>query len=127
MRHISQNQNTNKRNRKVIHPRRNRNFQTPRVQFNVSQPPTSSPLDFSSSTISETPPTASQKSISNTQSTDYLGSTPTSEQFRENLFHYPTTTERPPYWVTNKNPNAEPNLVNNRFDVSFDSTLSILP
>ena len=60
VRHISQNQNTLEINRQIIHPRRNRNFQTPRVQFNIPQSPTSSPLVLSSSTLPETPPTASQ-------------------------------------------------------------------
>ena len=78
VRHISQNQNTLKINRQTIHPRRNGNFYTPRVRFNIPQSPTSSPLDLSSSTLPETPPTASQQSISNIPS-DYLGSTPTTE------------------------------------------------
>ena len=76
VRHISQNQNTLEINRQTIHPRRNRNFQTPRVQFNIPQSPTSSPLDLSSSTLPDTPPTASQRSTSNIPS-EYLGSTPT--------------------------------------------------
>ena len=82
VRHISQNQNPLEINRQIIHPRRNRNFQTPRVQFDISQSPTSSPLNLSSSTIPDTPPTASQQSTSIIPS-DYLGSTPTSEQIRE--------------------------------------------
>ena len=113
-------------NRQILHPRRNRNFQFPRVQFNTPHSPTSSPLDLSSSTLPETPPTASQQSISNI-STNYLASTPTSEQIRENPFNNPTTTERPPYWLTNKYPHCEPNLVNNPVDASFDTTLSTLP
>ena len=58
---------------------------------------------------------------------DNLGSTPSSEQIRENPFNPPTTTERLPYWLTHKYPHSEPNLVNNRVDVSFDTTLSTLP
>ena len=56
-----------------------------------------------------------------------LGSTPTSEQIREIPFNHPTTTDRPPYWVTNKYPHYEPNLVNKPVDVSFDTTLSKSP
>ena len=116
VRHISQNQNTLDINRQIIHPKRNRNFQIPRVQFNIPQSPTSSPLDISFSTLPETPPTVSQQSISNIPS-DYLGSTPTSQQIREHPFNNPTTTERPPYWVTNKYPHGEPKLVKNPVDV----------
>ena len=35
IRHISQNQNAIEINRQVIHSRRNRNFQTPRVRFDI--------------------------------------------------------------------------------------------
>ena len=102
VRHISQNQNTLELSRQVIHPRRNRNFQIPRVQFNIPQSPTSSPLGLSSGTLPKTPPTVSQQSTSNIPS-DYLGSTTTgSEQIREKPFNISTTTELPPYWVTNK-------------------------
>ena len=97
-----------------------------KVQFNIPQSPTSRPLDLSSSTLPDKLPTASQQSTSNIPS-HYLGSTPTSEQIRENPFNNPTTTERPPYWVTNKYPHGEPNSVNNPIDVSFDTTLSTLP
>ena len=126
VRHLSQKQNTLEINRQIIHPRQNRNFQTPRVQFNIPQLPISNPLDLTSSTISDTPPTASQQSTSNIPS-DYLGSTPTSEQIRENPFNPPATTERLPYWVTHKYPHGEPNSVNNPVDVSFDTTLSKSP
>ena len=71
------NQNTLEVNRQIIHPRRKRNFQTPRVQFNIPQSPTSSSMDLSSSTLPVTPSTASQRSTSMIPS-DYLGSTPTS-------------------------------------------------
>ena len=83
-------------------------------------------MDLSSSTLPDTPPTTSQQSTSNILS-DYLGSTPTSEQTRENPFNPPATTERLPYWVTHKYPHGEPNLVSNLVDVSFDTTLSTLP
>ena len=96
------------------------------VQLNIPQSPTSNPLDLSSSTLSNTPLTVSQQSTSNFPS-DYLGSTPTSEQSRENPFNSPATTERLPYWVAHKYPHGEPNLVNNPVDVSFDTTLSTLP
>ena len=39
IRHISQNQKTVEVNRQIIHPRRNRNFQTPRVHFDIPQSP----------------------------------------------------------------------------------------
>ena len=35
VRHVSQNQSTLEMSRQIIHPRRNRNFQTPRIQFNI--------------------------------------------------------------------------------------------
>ena len=38
IRNISQNQNTVEINRQIIHPRRNRNFQTPRVHFDIPNP-----------------------------------------------------------------------------------------
>ena len=123
-RHISRNQNALEINRQIIHPRRNRNFQTPRVHFNIPQSPTPKPLDLSSSTLPDTPPIASQKSTSNIPS-DYLGSTPTSEQIRENPFSPPATTEHLPYWVTHTYTQGEPNLVNVPIDVSSDTTLSL--
>ena len=92
VRHISQNQNTLEIKRQFIHPRRNRNFQTPRVHFSIPQSPTPNPLDLSGSTLPDTPPIASQQSTSNLPS-DYLGSTATSEQVRENPFNPPVTTE----------------------------------
>ena len=39
IRNINQNQNTVEINRQIIHPRRNRNFQTPRVHFDIPQSP----------------------------------------------------------------------------------------
>ena len=96
VRNISQNQNTLEVNRQFIYPRRNRNFQTPRVHFNILQSPTPNPLDLSSSTLPDTPPTASQQSNSNIPS-DYVSSTPTSERGREIPFNPPATTERLQY------------------------------
>ena len=46
LRHLIQNPSTIEISRQIIHPRRNRNFQTPRVQFNIPQSLTSSPLDL---------------------------------------------------------------------------------
>ena len=40
IRHISQNQNIIEVNRHIIHPRRNRNVQTPRITFSIPQSPT---------------------------------------------------------------------------------------
>ena len=96
-RNISQNQNTVEINRKIIHPRRNRSFQTPRVHFDIPQSPTPTTPEISSSTLPETPTLLSQQSTSNIPS-DYLGSTPTSEQTRENPFNPPNPTARLPYW-----------------------------
>ena len=78
IRNISQNQNTVDINRQIIHPRRNRSFQTLRVHFDIPQSPTPSTTKISSSTLPETPKLLSQHSTSNISS-DYLGSTPTSE------------------------------------------------
>ena len=88
LRHISQNQNTVEINRQIIHPRRNRNFQTPRVHFDTPQSPTPTTSEISSSTLPETPTLLSQHSTSSIPS-DYLGSTPTSEKIRENPFNPP--------------------------------------
>ena len=86
LRHISQNQNTLEINRQIIHPRRNRNFQTPRVHFNIPQSPTSTTSELSSTTLPDTPTLASQQSTSNIP-LDYPVSTPTSEQIRVNPFN----------------------------------------
>ena len=126
VRHISQNQNTLEINRQIIHPRRNRNFQTPRDHFKIPQSPIPSTSELSSSTLPETPTLLSQRSISNISS-DYLGSTPTSEQSRENPFNPPDTTERPPYWSAHSYTQGEPNLANEPIDISSDTTLSSLP
>ena len=58
---------------------------------------------------------------------DYLGSTPTSQQIRENPFNPPDTRERPPYWTTHSYTQGEPNLVNDPIDISTNTTLSSLP
>ena len=126
VRHISQNQNKLEINRQIIHPRRNRNFQTPRVHFNITQSPTPTTSELSSSTIPETPTLLSQQSISNIPS-DYLGSTPTLEQIRENPFNPTNTTERQPYWSTHSYTQSGPNLVNEPIKFSSDKALSSLP
>ena len=58
---------------------------------------------------------------------DYLGSTPTSEQARENPFNPPNLTSRLPYWTTHSFTQGEPNLVNDPIDISTDTTSSSLP
>ena len=126
IRNISQNQNTVEINRQFIHPRRNRSFQTPRAHFDIPQSPTPTTPEISSSTLPETPTLLSQQSTSNLPS-DYLGSTPTSEQIRENPFNPPNPTARLPYWTTHSYLQGEPNLVNDRIDISRDTTLSSLP
>ena len=126
VRHISQNQNTLEINRQIIHPRRNRNFQTSRVHFNIPHSPTPTTSELSSSTLPETPTFSSQQSISNIPS-DYLDSTPTSEQIRENPFNPPDSTERPTYCSTHSYTQGEPKLLNEPIDVSSDTTLSSLP
>ena len=88
IRNISQNQNTVEINRQIIHPRRNRSFQTPRVHFDIPQSPTATTSEISGSTLPETPTLLSQQSTSNIPS-NYLGSTPTSEQIRKNPFNPP--------------------------------------
>ena len=127
IRHISQNQNTVEVNRQFIHPRRNRNFQTPRVTFSIPQSPTPSSSEVSSITLTDTPTLTLQQNTPNLPS-DYLGSTPTSEKIRENPFNPPpNTTERLPYWTTQPYSQGEPNLVNEPIDISSDTTLSSLP
>ena len=127
-RHISQNQNTLEIHCQIIHPRKNRYFQTPRVHFDIPQSPTPTTSELSSSTLPETPTILSQHSISNIPS-DYLGSTPTSQQIRENPFNPPDTTERPQYWTSHPHPytQGEPKIVNEPIDISSDRTLSSLP
>ena len=126
LRHISQNQNTLEINRQIIHPRRNRNFQTPGVHLNIPQSPTPTTSELSSSTLPEITKLASKQSISNIPS-EYLGSTPTTEQIRENPFNPPDTTEKQPYWTTHSYTQGELNLVNEPIDISSDTTLSSLP
>ena len=64
-RHQSQNQNTLEINRQIIHTRRNRNLQNPRVQLNIPRSPTTNPVNLSRSTTQSTPQTASQQNTSN--------------------------------------------------------------
>ena len=99
IRNISQNQKTVEINRQIIHPHRNRSFQTPRVHFDIPQSPTPTTPEISSSTLPETPTLLSQQSTSNIPS-EYLGSKPTSEQIRENPFNPLNPTTRLPYWTT---------------------------
>ena len=65
VRHISQIQNTTDIHRPITHARRNRNFQSPRVHFNIPQSPKPTTSELSSSTLPETPTLLSQQSISN--------------------------------------------------------------
>ena len=110
-RHQNQNQNTLEINRQIIHPRRNRNLQTPRVQFNIPHSRIANPIDLSSSTIQSTHQTPPQQNTSNIPSY-CLGSAPTSERIRENPFNPPTTTEHLPYSMTQVFTQSETNLVN---------------
>ena len=91
IRNISQNQNIVEINRQIIHPRRNRSFQTPRVQFDIPNSPTPTTSENPNDTLPETTPLLSKSSTSSIPS-DYLGSTPTSEQIRENPFNPPIPT-----------------------------------
>ena len=116
-RHQSQNQNTLEINRQIIHPKRNRNLQNPRVQFSIPHSPTTNPINLSSSTIQSIPQTPLQQNRSNIPS-DYSGSTPTSEQIRENPFNLP-------FWITQAFTQGEPNLIIDRIDVSSDTPLSL--
>ena len=86
IRNPSQNQNTVEINRQIIHPRRNRNFQTPQVHFDIPQSPSQHTPENPIGILPETPTLLSQRSTSSLPS-DYLGSTPTSEQIRENPFN----------------------------------------
>ena len=123
IRNISQNENTVEINRQIIHPRRNRNFQTPRVHFDIPQSPSPSTPENPISILPETPTLLSQRSTSSIPS-DYLGSTPTSEQIRENPFNPPNQTSRLPYWTTQSFTQGEPNLINDPIDISTDTTTS---
>ena len=109
IRHISQKQNTVEVKRQIIHPRRNRNFQTPRITFSIPQSPTPSSSENSSITLPDTPTLTSQQSTPDIPS-ENLGSTPTSAQIRENPLNPPHPNERLPYWATQTYPQGEPNL-----------------
>ena len=121
IRHITQNQNTLDINRQIIHPRRNRNFQTPRVTFSIPQSPTPSSSENSSITLPDTP------TLTPNIHSENLGSTPTSAQIRENPFNPPNPNERLPHWATQSYPQGEPNLVNDPIDTSSETTFSSLP
>ena len=123
IRNPSQNQNTVEINRQIIHPRRNRNFQTPRVHFDIPQSPSQSTPENPIGILPETPTLLSQRSTSSLPS-DYLGSTPTSEQIRENPFNPTNQTSRLPYWTTHSFTQGEPNLINDPIDISTDTTTS---
>ena len=116
-----QNQNTLEISRQNIHQRRN--LQNP-VLFNIPHSPTTNPVDFSSSIIQSTPQTPTQQNASNSPS-NYLGSTPTSEQIRENPFYPPATTELLPFWMTQVFTRGEQNLVSDPIDISSDTSLSL--
>ena len=122
LRNISQNQNTLEIIRQIIHPRLNPFSKS----FNMPQSPTPTTSELSSSTLPDTPTLVSQRSISNTPS-DYLGSTPTSKQIRENPFNPPKSSERLPYWTSHSYTQGEPKLVSEPIDISSDTTLSSLP
>ena len=124
IRNPSQNQNTVEINRQIIHPRRNRNFQTPRVHFDIPQSPSQSTPENPIGILPETPTLLSQRSTSSLPS-DYLGSTPTSEQIRENPFNPTNQTSRLPYWTTHSFTQGEPNLINDPIDISTDTTTSL--
>ena len=81
-------------------------------------------IDLYTSTIQSTPQTASQQNTSNISS-NFLGSTPTSETIQENPFNPPATTEQLPYWMTQVFTQSEPILVNDPIDVSSDTPLSL--
>ena len=121
IRHISQNQNKIEVNRQIIHPRRNRNFQTPRITFSIPQSPTPSSSENSSITLPDTP------TLTPNIHSEHLGSTPTSAQIRENPFNPPNPNERLPHWATQSYSQGEPNLVNDPIDTSSETTFSSLP
>ena len=73
----------------------------------------------------ETPTLLSQHSASSIPS-DYLSSTPTSEQTSEDPFNSPNPTARLPYLATHSSTQEEPNIVNEPIDISTDTTPSSL-
>ena len=123
-----QNQNqTSTIDRQIIHPRRNWKFTTPSVHFIIPSSPYPSSLDLSSKTLQSIPPplqSFSQQTTPN-MSSDYSGSTPISEQIRENPSNHPTSTQRLPHWMTQAFTQGEPNLVNDPIDISWDTSLSL--
>ena len=82
-------------------------------------------MDFSNSTNQSTPPSLQKVSQQNFPKipSDYLGSTPTSEQIYENAFKSPTSTQRRPHWMTQAISQGEPNLVNDPIDFLSDTSL----
>ena len=99
-------------------------MQNTRVQLNIPHSSIKNPLDLSTSTIQSTLQTPTQQNTSKIPS-DYLGSTPTSEQIKQNPFNPPATTEQLPYWMTHDFLQGEPNLVNEPIKVSSDTSLSL--
>ena len=127
-RHTRQNQNTSTIDRQIIQPRSNRNSTTPRVHFIIPSSPIPNPLDLSSSTNQSTPPPLQFTSQQNTLNipSDYLGSTPISEPFRENPpFNLPTSTQRLSHRMTQAFTQGEPNLVTDPIEISSDTSWSI--
>ena len=58
IRNLSQNQNTTEINRQIIHPRRNRNFQTPRVHFDIPQSPSQTTPENTTGIVTRNPYTS---------------------------------------------------------------------
>ena len=100
-------------------------MQNPRVQYNIPHSPIANPITSLVAQFKVLPRPQHKKNTSNIPS-DYLSSTPTSEQNRENPFNPPATTEHLPFWMTQAFTQGEPNLVNDTIDVSSDTTLSLL-
>ena len=89
----------------------------------LSQNQNTTPIDGQ---IIPPPPlqSTSQQNTSNKPS-DYLDSTPTSEQIRENTFILPFLTQRLPDWMTQAFTQGEPNLVNGPVEISSETSLSL--
>ena len=68
-------------------------------------------------TIQSTPQIPVQQNTSNIHS-DYLGSTPTSEQIRENPFNPPAITEHLPFLMTQAFTQGEPNIIEDPIELT---------
>ena len=66
----------------------------------------------------------SQRKTTNVSS-DCLDLIPTSEQFRENSFNHPISSQRLPHRTIKKFSQCEPNPVNDPIETSSDTTLSL--